>query len=431
MRRTLLLCFIHGFKGGDDTFGARSQFSQDLRQRVAQALPLVDVRIAVYPTYETRGDLAACVARFTEWLLEKVIDLEVAARTPSPTVDPSVHCVLIGHSMGGIVAADALLTLAGDRQVGGDKETLADELNTLMFPYVQGVLGFDTPYLGIAPGVVAHGAEGQYAAASAALTQISGLTDAIWGNKSRGSGAGSSSPSTARHSSLAALPAAAEQSPAATSSRTPATASASASASASTSGWGWGRIAMVAGAGGAVVAAATAAYQRREQLTEGWSWATSHLEFVNCLARGQVLRARMARMTEASQQLNIGFGNLYTQLGKAAALEAQKRNAAASRDAKNGQNAGDRGSPLRAILPAGQRTFCNLPSGQTPAGVWRPAVNDAAPDETRAHMGMFDPSHNPNYSTLLRDAGNMIVLWIKDSAWYAGAHVMPAPPRGG
>jgi hypothetical protein len=33
-------------------------------------------------------------------LQDKVIDLEVAAGTPSPTVDPSVRTVLIGHSMG-------------------------------------------------------------------------------------------------------------------------------------------------------------------------------------------------------------------------------------------------------------------------------------------------------------------------------------------
>ncbi|CAK7198865.1 hypothetical protein SEUCBS139899_001532 [Sporothrix eucalyptigena] len=406
MRRTLLLCFVHGFKGGADTFGARSQFSQDLRQRVAQALPRVDVRVAVYPTYETRGDLAACVARFTEWLLEQVIDIEVAARTPSPTVDPSVHCVLIGHSMGGIVAADALLTLAGDRRVGGDEETLADELNALMFPYVQGVLGFDTPYLGIAPGVVAHGAEGQYAAATAAFAQITGITDALWGKKG-----GESSSAAAAKKPVAALPAA-ERSTTTTTS------------SSSSSGWGWGKIAMVAGAGaiasGAAVAAATAAYQHREQLTEGWTWATSHLEFVNCLARGEVLRARMARMTEAGQQLGTGFGNLYTQLGKTAAAEARKRNAAVTNDSKNG---GGRGSPLAGLLPAGERTFCNLPSGQTPAGVWKPAVNDAATDETWAHMSMFDSAQNPNYNTLLWDARDMIVQWTEGSAWYAGSHV--------
>jgi len=33
-------------------------------------------------------------------LQNKVIDLEVANGTPSPTVDPSVHVILVGHSMG-------------------------------------------------------------------------------------------------------------------------------------------------------------------------------------------------------------------------------------------------------------------------------------------------------------------------------------------
>lgn len=32
-------------------------------------------------------------------LLEKVIDIEVQNHTPSPTVDPSVRAILIGHSV--------------------------------------------------------------------------------------------------------------------------------------------------------------------------------------------------------------------------------------------------------------------------------------------------------------------------------------------
>src|ERR1700734_881877 len=92
-------------------------------------------------------------------LLEKAIDIEVANLTPSPTVDPSVRTILIGHSMGGIVAADTLIAITSDTPI--DASTLSTEsaINSFMFPYIQGILAFDTPYLGISPGVVAHGAE--------------------------------------------------------------------------------------------------------------------------------------------------------------------------------------------------------------------------------------------------------------------------------
>ncbi|KAK1913812.1 hypothetical protein P3342_007057 [Pyrenophora teres f. teres] len=106
MRRTLLLCFIHGFKGGDETFRT---FPSHVKALLQHALPKVTVLAITYPQFETRGDLHECVGRFKEWLQNKVIDLEVANSTPSPTVDPSVRTILVGHSMGGIVAAETLL----------------------------------------------------------------------------------------------------------------------------------------------------------------------------------------------------------------------------------------------------------------------------------------------------------------------------------
>ena len=130
----------------------------------------------------------------------KVIDLEVANQTPSPTVDPSVHVILCGHSMGGIVAAETLLSIARDEPVPSsyandttnntttrptsshkqpthldppdpdDRPSSAppQEPSRLFFPHVQAVLAFDTPFLGISPGVLAHGAEEQLNNASSA-----------------------------------------------------------------------------------------------------------------------------------------------------------------------------------------------------------------------------------------------------------------------
>src|ERR1700761_4475139 len=169
-------------------------------------------------------------------LQNKVIDLEVANRTPSPTVDPSVHVVLCGHSMGGIVAAEALLSIARDEPVPSsyandttnnttsrpsssskrpthlapehDREERASsappqEPSRLFFPYIQAVVAFDTPYLGISPGVLAHGAEEQLNQASSAYKAFEGASQIFgWGSPK------SASPAPIANASSRGLPAA-------------------------------------------------------------------------------------------------------------------------------------------------------------------------------------------------------------------------------
>ncbi|KAI0431469.1 hypothetical protein F5Y09DRAFT_330293 [Xylaria sp. FL1042] len=385
MKKTLLLCFIHGFKGGEDTFGHRSEFAQHLAALISAALPKIDVQAITYPKYETRGDLHECVSRFRDWLLERVIDIEVANGTPSPTVDPSVHTILIGHSMGGIVAAETVIALASDKPIphSEDKEGVREGhqrapspegLNGLMFPYIQGVLAFDTPFLGIAPGVVAHGAESHYNNAAAAWTQISGLSTAFWGSTSN------DQPPAGNKKPVAALPAPENNRP----------------NSPKGGGWGsWGKIAMIAGAAGAVAAGGAAAYMNRDHITTGWSWVSSHLEFVGCLARGEDLKNRVRAMVKLNGELNIGFANLYTRLGKAAAPKQV--------------------SMVGTVLGK-ERTFCNLPS-KLAAGIWKEAINDVATDETGAHMTMFESKENPGYARLSEDAKDLIVTWSKND-WY-------------
>ncbi len=102
-----------------------------------------------------------------------MIDLEVTSGTPSPTVEPSVRTILIGHSMGGIVAAEAVLGICREKPIVDGEES--GDSGHLMFPYIQGVLAFDTPYLGISPGVVAHGAEGQWKTGKAWYETAAGM----------------------------------------------------------------------------------------------------------------------------------------------------------------------------------------------------------------------------------------------------------------
>ncbi|KAK3368136.1 hypothetical protein B0H63DRAFT_70067 [Podospora didyma] len=386
MKKTLLLCFIHGFKGGESTFGDNYAFTEHLRGLVAGALPKVEVKAIVYPK-----------------LMNKVIDLEVAAGTPSPTIDPSVRVILIGHSMGGIVAAETAITLASEKPIHGSTNPATDDdpkpsattgampeppprpptPSLLMFPYIQGVLAFDTPFLGISPGVVAHGAESKYATASTAISQIAGITGLWGGAKAAGSDA----------SAMRNKPPPAPALPAAETNEK--RGNGAAAAADNNNGWGkWGKIAMVAGAVGAVAASGAAAYINRDQITQGWSWATSHMEFIGCLARKEELRRRVAYMVRLNKELGVGFGNLYTQLGKAPSSK----------------------STIAGTVVGNQRTFCVVPLREQ-AGDWRVAINDKMTDEVEAHMAMFEPKDNPAYDKLANNAKDMISGWLRND-WY-------------
>lgn len=279
------------------------------------------------------------MSRFRDWLQDQVIEIEIKNGTPSPTIDPSVRTILVGHSMGGIVAADTILAIANDKVIGSKDN--ADALNAFMFPFIQGVLAFDTPYLGISPGVVAHSAEDRYNAATSAFAQVSSLAGALWAEKEVDK--------TLKEKKLvAALPAPPPpEAPA----------------------WKkWGTLAMYAGAAGAVAAGGAAAYFKKDQIQEGWSWVGSHLEFVGCLMKGEELKKRVAGMVILRKELGVGWANLYTRLGKEAVSKAD-------------------GSLVGSVI-GNQRTFCNLPKTSA-KDFFREAINDKAADETSAHMSKF------------------------------------------
>lgn len=283
--------------------------------------------------------------------------------------------------MGGIVAAETAIALTSEHPIHGSTDAEKEEAsnpdedattapsqrpatpNGLMFPYVQGVLAFDTPFLGISPGVVAHGAEEKYVAASSVVAQLGGLAG-LWGgsssqqaqrggNGNRGNAGALPAPTTSPASSYAASRSAGEAT------------TVPDRAKDDGSPWNrWGRIAMYAGAVGAVAAGGAAAYMNRDQITTGWGWVSSHLEFVGCLARKEELRRRVAYMVRLNRDLGVGFGNHYTRLGRAA----------------SSKQVGMAGTVLGR-----ERTFCVVPKREA-AGAWMEAVNDAATDEIGAHM---------------------------------------------
>lgn len=357
-------------------------------------------------------------AIFPEWmervidnhrLQNKVIDLEVSNRTASPTVDPSVHVILLGHSMGGIVAAETLLLLASEQPIPAPSsadsatDTLVDSesavgAHSFMFPHIQGVIAFDTPFLGIAPGVISYGAEGHYRNATTAYTAISEVAG-LFGLGGNSSNKASTDQGKASNKSLP---------PSAPSS------SSNADAAATPSWQRWGKYAMFAGAAGALAAGGAAAmYSQRDRLTDGWGWVSSHLSFVGSLARPSELRRRLALLAEVQRDRGIGCTNFYTCLGQNASDLVENKNVGTS-------------SFSQKIIRSKNRTFCSLPaevesSGSSQQDIrWARAVNDKAADEIKAHISMFLPNENPAFNLLVSDACRVLVESV-DKGWYATA----------
>jgi hypothetical protein len=356
-------------------------------------------------------------------LENKVIDIEVAHSTPSPTIDPSVHTILIGHSMGGLVAAETFMLLASEQPIpaasseapnfpsnttlnsttstshpdptrdGGSSTTF----NTFIFPHIQGILAFDTPFLGLAPGMVAHSLEGGHKMASSAYGAFSEISSAFgWGSISE-----PSVPSTSSKP-VAALPAP----------------SSSAADAAATPKWqSWGKYAMFAGAAGAVAAGGAAAlYSQREKISAGWNWASGHLLFIGTLAKPEELSKRVRKLVEACQERGVGSANFYTNLGKGAR----------------------EGYGVTSDILGKERTFCNLPTavaeGRTTSDniglQWYKAINEKAKDETMAHTSMFFPRENPGFYTLGERAKEVVSSWI-DEGWYASSEMNNDGQTGG
>lgn len=323
--------------------------------------------------------------------------------------------------MGGIVAAETLLLLANDHVISGpsastpaDSSTMksakdsaaskseqpsvrsspdpeSPETTSLLFPRIRGILAFDTPFLGISPGVIAHGAEDQYKSMSSAYKAISGVSSAFgW----QGQGI-SKSPSTSTakiHEDKAprALPAAENQ----------------ADAAAIPKWQSWGKYAMYAGAAGAIAAGGAAAlYSQKDKLNLGWTWVSDHLVFVGCLLRAEDLKQRLRRAGQIASSQSIGLANMYTVLGKGA-LQVSETSEESN--------------------PEKNRTFTRLPPGKVEDGQveidtdglrWTMARNNKAKDEISAHVSMFYPRDNPGYYNLGQTAKALVLQWI-DGKWY-------------
>ncbi|KAG7134320.1 hypothetical protein HYQ45_007688 [Verticillium longisporum] len=385
MSRVLLLCFIHGFKGDDDTF---QEFPYDLKQQVAKQVPDHKVESVVYPKYETKGELEQATESFLEWLKERVIDVRKEhLDEPWPPNDRKVGVVLVAHSMGGFVAADTLFRAVSER---ADK---SPDDNTPIFPLIQGILTFDTAYNGLARSMFVYGAFSNYQKVSSVFNVMTALGAAAPASLSR--------LGMQRAAGRAAV----------------------ASNPSSSPGWKtWQLVAVRTGTVGAIAAGGVTAYIHREAIISGmksmkninkdtvvegyrssmesvgqglayinrgnvghsFAWLSDHFTFVGTLLKQKELSRRLDRMAALK---GVGIKDFYTSLGE------------------NGTWSGGYFVP--------ERTFCAIPEGDHPASdIFTRCIMRTSEDEVQAHMSMFRPEKNKGYERMTDEAAQLVKKWF-------------------
>ncbi|KAH9999699.1 hypothetical protein F4779DRAFT_635832 [Xylariaceae sp. FL0662B] len=385
-RRTLLLCFIHGFKGDDDTF---RNFPQDLQNCVASKLPDQNVESIVYPKYETKGELGQCCVSFLAWLKEKVMDARKAhTEKPWPPQDRDVGVILVAHSMGGFVASDTLFLILNEKIANGQQ-------GSITFPLVQGILTFDTPYNGLARSMFVYGAFSNYQKVNSVFNVMTALSAV----------APSALTKSASKRTAASLP----------------------STKSSSSAWkGWQLVAVRTGTVGAIAAGGVAAYMHRQQIMNGmrsmknlnkesvkegyhqsmdtlsqglayinrgnvgrsFEYLSDHFTFIGALMKQQELNRRLERMVALK---GIGIHDFYTSLGE------------------NGVWSGGYFVP--------ERTFCAIPSKDHLAHhLFSRKVIKKTEDEVQAHTRMFVRDNNEEYEQMTDEASNLVIRWFNDDS---------------
>ncbi|KAK0635410.1 hypothetical protein B0T17DRAFT_586932 [Bombardia bombarda] len=129
-RRTLLFIYIHGFMGNDSSFRS---FPAHVHSYLKDALQETHViHSKIYPRYKTYKAIDVARDRFSSWL--------------EPHESPSTDVILVGHSMGGVLAAEVALKPRQGVPYGPPFQHR-----------ILGTISLDAPLLGLHPGIVVSG----------------------------------------------------------------------------------------------------------------------------------------------------------------------------------------------------------------------------------------------------------------------------------
>lgn len=122
--------YIHGFMGDETSFRSFPAHVHNLLTVLLAETHVVHTKI--YPRYRSKRNISFATHDFSQWL--------------EPHETPTTDVVLLGHSMGGLLAAEVVLKKPSESQT---EKPLKHR--------ILGTINFDVPYLGMHPHVVKSG----------------------------------------------------------------------------------------------------------------------------------------------------------------------------------------------------------------------------------------------------------------------------------
>ncbi|UNI18883.1 hypothetical protein JDV02_005121 [Purpureocillium takamizusanense] len=129
-RRTLLVVYIHGFYGNDQSFRSFPAHVHALLRTLLADSHMIHSKI--YPRYKTYKAIEVARDNFSAWL--------------EPHESPTTDVILVGHSMGGLLTGEVVLM--------PNKSPYHQQA----FKHkIIGTLSLDSPFLGLHPGIVVSG----------------------------------------------------------------------------------------------------------------------------------------------------------------------------------------------------------------------------------------------------------------------------------
>lgn len=284
-----------------------------------------------------------------------------------------------------------------------DERAASDNPSAPLFPLIQGILTFDTPYNGLARSMFVYGAFSNYQKVSSVFNVMTALS------------AAPASLGMALKRGATSLPGASSVSRGAS------------GAVAGPAAWKtWQLVAVRTGTVGAIAAGGVAAYVHRQKIMDGFqsarnmkkedlvegynqsvdrlgqglayvnrgnvgqsfAWLSDHFTFVGVLMKQQELNKRLERLTALG---GIGIHDMYASMGE------------------NGYWSGGYFVP--------ERTFCAIPAEEQPASnLFSRHVVKNAGDEIQAHMSMFKPDKNEEYQFMIKKSSALITVWFNDDS---------------